>query len=174
MTRMNKRYKKAYKFYQKELSNFKFVMQDTNNNLITANQYDYNCMSYAFGVFDNWMLIDAFEMSVDKGAAYMEYVFTNCCKELEELYPIRRLKDHTSEIAENERMIAFRIGLDDFHFARRNSDGTWTHKPGKNYIREIAESELLAESWSKETRTYPYISEIAFYAVTAPLNKSLN
>lgn len=165
MTKTNKCYKQKYKFYKKELSNFKFVMQDTNNKLVTANQYDYNCMSYALGVFDDWMQIDTFEISVNRGAAYMEHIFADCCKELEELYPIRRLDSYTSEIAENERMIAFRIGLDDFHFARRNSDGTWTHKPGNNYIREIAESELLSEAWSKEARIYPYISEIAFYAV---------
>ena len=50
---MKKMYKKGYKFYKNELSNFKTVMKDTNNNLISADQYDYNCMSYAFGIFDH-------------------------------------------------------------------------------------------------------------------------
>ena len=47
-----------------------------------------------------------------------------------------------------ERMIAFRIGADDFHFARQNSDGTWTHKPGNSYIREMSKEELLSDAWS--------------------------
>jgi hypothetical protein len=61
-------------------------------------------------------------------------------------------------------MIAFRIGADDFHFARKNSDGIWTHKPGVNTIREMTEEELFDVAWSKH-RNCPYISEIAFFAV---------
>ena len=62
-------------------------------------------------------------------------------------------------------MIAFRIGATDFHFARKNSDGTWTHKPGEDLICEMSEEELLSDAWCEETRDFPYISSIAFYAV---------
>ena len=57
------RYKKAYRFYRKELSNFQTVMRDTNNSIVTAVQYDYNCMSYALDVYDDWLALNAFEHS---------------------------------------------------------------------------------------------------------------
>lgn len=172
MTRyMKKMYKKGYKFYKKELSNFKTVMKDTNNNLISAHPYDYNCMSYALGVFDHWLELWSFNSTYifDCDNNYIDYdclnkVFSDCCKELQDKYSARRLTNLNDTLLLGERMIAFRIGADDFHFVRQNSDGTWTHKPGNNYIREMSEEELLSDSWS-EHRQFPYISEIAFFAV---------
>lgn len=168
---IKKQYKKTYRFYEKELSNFKTVMKDTNNSLVIANRYNYNCMSYALGVFNNWLVIDAFDISVMEDEddchidySYMNDVFYDCCVELEERFAVRRLSGPNAVLAENERMIAFRIGADDFHFARKNSDGTWTHKPGANYIREMTEGELFSDCWS-DHKDYPYISEIAFFAV---------
>jgi hypothetical protein len=166
-----KQCKRNYRFYEKELSNFKTVMKDTNNNLVTADQNDYNCMSYALGVFNDWLRIDAFKYSfVDEEYEEVDYdcledVFNDCCAEIEYKFAVRRLTGPTASIKENERMIAFRVGADDFHFARRNSDGIWTHKPGGNYIREMSEDELFSEAWCKRARLYPYISEIAFFAV---------
>lgn len=170
MFKMLKRaYKKNYRFYEKELSNFKTVMKDTNNSIVIANQYSYNCMSYALGVFDSWLSIQAFDNSYvyedDKiDYDYLKEVFWDCCVELEERFAVRRLIGPKDKLKKNERMIAFRIGADDFHFARKNSDGTWTHKPGAKTIREMTEEELLGDAWSKH-RNFPYISEIAFFAV---------
>ncbi len=172
MIKRIKRYKKNYKFYIDELSNFRTVFKDTNNKILTTPQEDYNCMSYAFNVFNDWLCIDAFHSSYTQrsyGAIdydYLEDIFEECCIELEERFTIRRLSGPTSEIYENERMIAFRIGMDDFHFARRNSDGIWTHKPGAWTIREMSEEELLSDAWSID-RKYPYVSSIAFFAVAA-------
>lgn len=163
-------YKRQYKFYEKELSNFKIVMKDTDNCLVSAHRYDYNCMSYTLGVYDEWLLLNAFDSSVDYNTDddidydYLEDIFEDCCQELIWRYKLRRLSSSQDQLEANERMIAFRIGADDFHFARRNSDGTWTHKPGQNYIRKMSEEELLSTSWSI-TRSYPYVSEIAFFAV---------
>lgn len=167
--RLKKEYKKNYRFYEKELSNFKTVMKDTNNNLVTAKQYDYNCMSYALGVYNDWLSIWAFDNSYvyendEIDYDYLDDIFWDCCVELEERFAVRRLTGPKAELKENERMIAFRIGADDFHFARKNSDGTWTHKPGSNTIREMSEEELFDVAWSKH-RNFPYISEIAFFAV---------
>lgn len=166
---MKKQYKKTYRFYQKELSNFKTVMKDTNNSLVIANQFDYNCMSYAFGVFNDWLGINAFEYSFNYDEdtidyEYMQDVFDDCCCEIENRFAVRRVSGPNAKLLENERMIAFRIGADDFHFARRNSDGVWTHKPGTDTIREMSEDELFDDAWSTH-RCYPYISEIAFFAV---------
>lgn len=145
-------------------------MKDTHNSLITANQYDYNCMSYALGVFDKWLALNAFDHSycdfesdiIDYN--YMNDVFVKCCLELETKYGVRRIAGPEVALNDNERMIAFRIGADDFHFARRNSDGVWTHKPGSGTIREMSEYELFGDMWCNH-RNYPYVSEVAFFAV---------
>ena len=164
------RYKRAYRFYRKELSNFQTVLKDTNNSIVIADQYNYNCMSYALGVYDNWLALNAFEHSYniddynDIDYDYMYNVFVDCCLELEAKYDVRRIDSPDAALNDNERVIAFRIGADDFHFARRNSDGVWTHKPGGNTIREMTEEELLGEEWS-DYRVFPYVSEVAFFAV---------
>ena len=167
-----KRYKKIYRFYQTRLNNLDTVIKDTNNRLITSDQYNYNCMSYAFGIYDKWLCLDCFDSSCDYSSVsadvdleYLNDVFEDCCYELESRFNIRRLEDSKVKLNADERMIAFRIGADDFHFARKNSDGTWTHKPGCNYIRVMSEDELLGEAWSENSRPFPYVSEIAFYAV---------
>ena len=164
------RYKKNYRFYRKELSNFTTVMKDTNNSIVIADQCRYNCMSYAFGIFDNWLNLRSFEHSLvdneeeDIDYEYMQEVFYDCCIELEERFSVRRVTGPDIELAANERLIAFRIGADDFHFARRNSDGVWTHKPGGMHIREMSEDEHFGDMWS-DYRVCPYISEVAFFAV---------
>ena len=165
-----RRYKQTYKFYEKQLSNFKTVMKDTNNSLVIADQFGYNCMSYALSIFDSWLHIDAFEHSFAENNynevdyELLDNVFYDCCIELEKRFAVRRLSGPNANLTENERMIAFRIGADDFHFARKNSDGTWTHKPGRDYIRTMSEDELFDVAWCKH-RHCPYISDIAFFAV---------
>ena len=161
-----------YRFYKKELSNFKTVMKDTNNNLIIVDDCEYNCMSYALGVFDDWLGLDTFNYSFaeddsvdDINHELLNDIFFACCNEIEDNFNVRRLANSIDPIEEDERIIAFRIGANDFHFARKNSDGTWTHKPGCGYIREMPEEELFSEAWCANSRTYPYISEIAFFAV---------
>ena len=165
--------KDTYNFYKENLSNFKTVLEDTHNSLVFADHWDYNCMSYAFDVFDDWLELAEFTYSLKSSwlGGKIDYeqlnqTFIACCTEIEERFAVRRLADPYVELAANERMIAFRLGADDFHFARRNSDGVWTHKPGCNTIREMSEDELFGEEWC-EDRTYPYISEIAFFAVAA-------
>ena len=157
--------KETYEFYKNHLSNFKTVLKDTNNNLVTANDCDYNCMSYALGVFDEWLEIDSFRCTFLKEEEVLNDVFCDCCNELEERFAVRRLSGPAASLEANERLIAFRIGYDDFHFVRQNSDGSWTHKPGWDYIREMSEGELFDDSWCENSRCYPYISEIAFFAV---------
>lgn len=167
-----------YNFYRENLSNFKTVLEDTHNNLVLADQCNYNCMSYALGVYDDWLVLNDFEWSRKAGDREIDYeamtcVFRLCCKEIEERFSVRRLTDPYVELAENERMIAFRLGADDFHFARRNSDGVWTHKPGSSHIREMSKDELLGECWCESNRTFPYESEVAFFAVIEQLLRSL-
>lgn len=156
-------YKRQYKFYEKELSNFKTIMKDTDNHLVSAHQYDYNCMSYALGIYDKWLLLESFHHSVDD-YDYLEHTFDDCCQELADRYKLRRLFNLEEKLEPNERVIAFRIGATDFHFVRQNSDGTWTHKLGEECVETMSEEELFSNAWS-DYKEYPYISEIAFFAV---------
>ena len=160
-------YKKQYKFYEKELSNFKTIMKDTDNHLVSSHRYDYNCMSYALGIYDEWLYLESFDYSLcnyDIDYDRLEDIFDDCCQELTHEYNLRRLSNLEEKLEPNERIIAFRIGATDFHFVRKNSDGTWTHKAGEDYIYKMSEEELLSSTWS-DYREYPYISEIAFFAV---------
>lgn len=160
-------YKKQYKFYEKELSNFKTIMKDTDNHLVSSHCYDYNCMSYALGIYDEWLYLESFDYSLcnyDVNYDRLEDIFDDCCQELVSEYNLRRLSNLEEKLELNERVIAFRIGATDFHFVRQNSDGTWTHKLGEEYIETMSKEELLSSSWS-DYREYPYISEIAFFAV---------
>lgn len=172
MEKYEKRYfKNLYKFYENNLSNFKTVMKDTNKNLVAAYTEDYNCMSYALGFYDTWGYLMSFDKSCDDllygdiDEDLMADIFYDCCIELEERFSLRRVEGPDAVLGKNERLIAFRIGANDFHFARRNSDGVWTHKPGSNYIREMSEDELFDDAWSKH-RYCPYISEIAFFIIS--------
>ena len=127
-------------------------------------------MSYALGIYDSWLNLESFSQSFSCDSItidyeHMEDVFYDCCSELEEVYAARRISGPEVQLEESERIIAFRVSADDFHFVRQNSDGTWTHKPGCEYIREMSEEELFSEAWSEEIRVYPYISTIAFFAV---------
>jgi hypothetical protein len=133
-------------------------------------------MSYALGIFNEWLRLNAYTDSLihneEEYEERIDYeclnkVFVDCCAEIEERFAVRRLTGPEATLAANERMIAFRVGADDFHFARRNSDGTWTHKPGCNYIREMSVDELLSQAWGADIRYYPYISEVAFFAIMA-------
>ena len=127
-------------------------------------------MSYALGEFDVWLGLSSFYRSFEDDEEtivdyeHIDKVFNDCCKELEARFILRRIDNPHVELAANERVIAFRIGADDFHFARKNSDGVWTHKPGSGTIREMSKYELFGDMWSDQ-RVYPYVSEVAFFAV---------
>jgi len=166
---MNKLLKKQNKFYAKNLNNFNVVIKDAKQVSYTFD-YEYNCMSYALGRFTEWGRLNGFHNTYSKdqeiAMSRMEKVFADCCCELEEIYGCRRISYSGTFVEQNERIIAFRIGFDDFHFARLNSDGVWTHKPGRTHIREMSIEELFdAEGWSKKERCHPYTSPIAFFAV---------
>ena len=52
--------------------------------------------------------------------------------------------------ASNETMIALRIGSGDFHFMRRMSDGSWTHKPGQTTIIRLIGNPWDYNPWVTE------------------------
>ena len=147
------------KLYSESLSNYETVLKDTGGRIVKYPTGAYNCMGYAFGIYD-WLDINSF---IDTDGETIEEVALDCAIEIEERFNCRRIT--SPEVAtKDERVIAMRIGEDDFHFARLNSDGTWTHKPGSWSIREMTEEELYSNAWMEE-RCCPYISTVYFFAI---------
>lgn len=166
--------RRQYKFYKKNLFNYSAVLKDTQGEVSRIEDCDYNCMSYAFGVFNDWLQLDNFhplindnyfKASKEEQSVMMQEMLNKCCKEIIERFGCRRIVSPSAARA-GERVIAFRIGSDDFHFTRLNSDGTWTHKPGGNYIRVMDNEELYSEEgWCSDIRRNPYISSLIFFAI---------
>ena len=161
-------------YYSNTLPNYETVLEDTNNAIIELPDYSYNCMGYALGTFE-WEELESFYCAdyfdKDKLRKYwIKRSFKACRRELIRDYKLRPISSPKRACA-NERVIAFRLGADDFHFARLNSDGTWTHKPGRNTIREMSIEELTdKKGWSLH-RTNPYNSKICYFAIKTEPSK---
>lgn len=153
--------KAQFDFYSNNLSNFRTVLKDTKGKVARTEDGVYNCMSYALGVFNDWLELEYFTWSDDKDD--LEVIATCCAEELES-YGCRPLSSHLDHLEKGERMIAMRIGHGDFHFARLNSDGIWTHKTGAGTIKVMPEEELLGDCWCS-SRMDPYISTVYFFAI---------
>lgn len=145
-------------------SNSKTIIKDTRVLVLKYHHYNYNCFGYAMNYFD-WLDLNNFYNLEDSDDDFdaLNDMFEQCCDELEENYGLRRVKDANAPLKKNEYLIAFRVGFDDFHFARLLSDGTWSHKPGGNYIREMGEEEFY-DAWCPD-REYPYVSNIGYFVV---------
>lgn len=152
-------------YYRSHLSNYAIVQKDTGNILTRKPNWDYNCYGYAVGFYD-WLDLDSFcymgDDEDDRDA--LEMMAAECANEVEMALKNCRQIIGPSHAKPNERVFALRVGYDDFHFARLNSDGIWTHKPGGNTIREMTEDELYGDEWCPQ-REYPYISTIYFFAI---------
>lgn len=157
--------------YAKTLDNFRTVIKDTNNHIATTLDNEYNCMGYAFGCYD-WMDLESFRCldnfdNEDYIDAELKEMTLDCVQEIIE-YGFRQISQ-PHYVKAHERVIAFRCGYDDFHFARLNSDGIWTHKPGGKFIRKMTEDELYGDAWC-EHRRYPYTSKVYFFAIKKDFN----
>jgi hypothetical protein len=151
---------------QKHNSNSKTIIKDTPG-VLKYPRIDYNCFGYALGYYD-WLDLDAFfniaDSKTNSNIEELNAIFEDCCMELEERYQLTRVYNiNTLKLNNNQHLIAFRIGYDDFHFCRLGSDGIWSHKPGGNYIRTMEEKEFI-EAWCPH-RSYPYISNIGYFIV---------
>jgi hypothetical protein len=158
---MNKQwYRENMMVLRKYNSNHEVILKDAPG---VAKYYytTYNCFGYAMGYYD-WLDLESFYIIEEEDEDDLICMFEDCCNELSSRYGLRPVFPHW-ELEKDEHLIAFRVGYDDFHFARKNSDGTWTHKPGSNFIRKMSEEEFNSE-WCP-SRECPYISPIAYFAV---------
>lgn len=131
---------------------------------------DYNCGGYALGTF-NWYLpfADLSEstntlyfrrrMSVNEIVRYYaNYILLDFGARIREIQSVEELKV-------GERAIAFRAGVDDFHFCVRGKNGVWYHKPGRNTIRRIKKSEVFTKEWVSPDHFVIYDSDIVLFAL---------
>jgi hypothetical protein len=159
-------------YYSNSLRNYSNVCRDTGNAIITHNDRWYNCFGYAVGTYD-WEdcedFVDYTEYSdIELGSLTKEEMLNENLMTMLECFlerfitarQISRISDATSA----ERVIAMRVGLDDFHFARLGSDGIWTHKPGRGCVREMTDEEFWSDCWCKQT-AFHYTSEIILIAL---------
>ena len=152
-------------FLRQHNSNYRTIIKNAPGT-VRYDICDYNCFGYAMGYYD-WLDFNNFYCLADEYAGNWDALndmFEDCCSELEENYKLKRVFTPDVRVASDEYIIAFRVGFDDFHFARLLSDGTWSHKPGGNYIRQMDEKEFK-EAWCPN-RKHPYVSEIAYFVVT--------
>lgn len=131
---------------------------------------DYNCGGYALGTFNWYLPYESYEestwalhfehnMSVNEIAHYYENYL------LSDFFEIIRPIKSTDELAENEKAIAFRVGIDDFHFCVYRKDIGWYHKPGRNTIRRITTEEVFADHWESPDGFVIYNSELILFAM---------
>lgn len=144
-------------------SNSDVIIKDTKSLVLSYHQEGYNCFGYAMNYFD-WLDLDSFWYNDEEDYEELSDIFEECCQELERRFELRRVWDPETRVGANEYLIAFRIGFDDFHFVRRLSDGTWSHKPGHNHIRHMSEEELLSDCWG-DYDTCKYVSDIGYFIV---------
>lgn len=133
-----------------------------NRTVKTTKTREYNCGGYALGLF-NWFLPWATE---DEGkycqGNLLDWLFDLQTFDHEKVekqlvhtvaYMIGffkgRLREINSieELKSDEYAIAYKMGNDDFHFAKRMSNGVWYHKMGGTPIRRIPKEIVFAEEW---------------------------
>lgn len=148
----------------KELNIFHTIPDD-------CNELDYNCMSYAFGIYE-WLIpfncsevkpMDIItELNLDPNnnrlyrrlefcLDYADFMDKNMMEYTKRImlkaFPDLRVIEDFDELQENEYGISFACSYDDFHFGKYE-DGIWTTKNGANYVRECeSEDEVFGDEY---------------------------
>ena len=127
---------------------------------------DMNCGGYALGTCD-WYCPSSFQDNEELECVkefHNTYGWESCddeydpdgyaevCNALADIYiddmendsdiEVREVGGPDSKLDNDERLIAFRASIDDFHYARQMSNGEWTHKRGRCPIEDMSEYTL--------------------------------
>lgn len=137
---------------------------------IPRSRHDFNCGGYALGTLDWYkpysdhydsmaeMMYNEDEDIYDDNA--IKYQGTMVEYMLNTLDNIRIAKDEY-DCGEGERIIAFRCGEHDYHFVRKENNGTFTHKMGSCRIEEMTRKHFYnPRGWGNE-----YNGPIVFLAI---------
>lgn len=121
-------------------------------NIKNSIKEEYNCAGYALGCFSWFTFSDFDNMSISE-----------CVEEILEKFPRIRFLNDEKELKENEYLIAFRIGEDDFHFMKRNKRNVWYQKIGfRPIIKTVKKETVYAPYWRLGNIIYD--SQIVFFA----------
>lgn len=97
-----------------------------------------NCYGYAFNT-DDWLQIEG----------KLKYGY----QELMENFPNIKYVSK-NEMVLGKRYIAYRYGVDDFHFMVRDEKGHWRHKQGNTPVKPISTKQVFSKQWTNSFTTY--------------------
>ena len=145
-------------------------LRDTYNEFGTRSRqnvegWQFNCGGYALETY-NWIcpydteedserLFDDWHNSMssnDKLEETVEWM-------LERVPDLRRVNG-VEDLEDDEYLIAYKCGYNDFHYCKRLPSGIWMHKMGSSRTRRIAEHKVYADTWLGGK----YDSDTAFFA----------
>ena len=169
--------------YILDIPNYKELLREASHRAITDDLDDYNCGGFALGTFDwyvpySWydgceevcdLRADIDEGYIDEydGVTRIAELFIENMVSLGLCRQVNGLED----LEKDEYLVAFRASYNDFHYARRLSNGRWFHKMGYSEIQEITLADVLDDYWWKNLGCY-YTGKLFFLAVK--YNKEAN
>ena len=153
--------------YLFKINNYKELLRETSNSILMLDRYDYNCGGFALGTFE-WYVPSSYEEDYDNETIEQVEVedirqdyykcrldYYDACNEIanyfiknmcNDLTGIREIENE-NELKGNEYLVAFKASINDFHYARKLSNGRWFHKMGCEEIREIDEWQVYSDKW---------------------------
>lgn len=135
--------------------------EDLSRNLLNTEKRKYNCAGFALGTF-NWYVPCS-----EKYEDYIEFCIT--LDEKKKLYVKHLLNDFKGslrriesldEIKEDEYGIAFKAGMNDFHFVKIMTPTIAYEKVGASKIRRFSIEDVMARYW----RNGYYCTETILFA----------
>ena len=125
--------------------------------------YSHNCGGYALGT-KNWFI------PYDERRTHINYGNGECLRNLDnfvkfmlEIFENVRIINDIEEVEKNERVVAFRCGLSDFHFVKISKQKrVFMHKAGSWNIERMKKEDFFDEKgWANGK----YNSEIRYLAI---------
>lgn len=160
----------------------KVLLRNTGCEVMTTWTTSYNCGSFALGIFDRWYrpynpydvsgcAVHEWQEDYDEGVI----TYDECCNGIADImidYMVSTLPNvraiaHSSQLKEDEYLVAFKAAYDDFHYARRMDNGEWFHKMGYTDIEKISEDDVYDDGWWEEFAC-EYCGDLRFLAVKKP------
>lgn len=118
--------------------------------------WKFNCGGYALGTY-NWFCPyendeeserlfeypEKHDLSVDETAEETTQWM------LDNIPGLRRVND-IEDLHDDEYLIAYKTGWQDFHFMKRSKNGNWWHKMGSGKTVRISKQKVMADTWFNE------------------------
>lgn len=143
--------------------NFKhkeIFLKETGNDILKERTTSFNCGSFALNQF-YWYrpyshgdmeeclqnIRDEYDYgSLDDYDILCNLLARNFVKYMEYDVHCREISSE-DELEDDEYLVAFKASYNDFHYARKFSNGQWYHKMGSQRIEPVTEEEVYSYSW---------------------------